>query len=236
MSMKHGQIAGNRSINALIYRCFEYISDEDEEKFVSSFREQPHDSTQIMHTFRELVLGVYLAANGLNARYELPIGGLSPDWVIVDTESASIRGIVELTNFHIDRATDLETEQKVRSAGVTAYWRDKNKDNTARLHQSIWAKARKYKPLVQKLKVPYVVALFADFKAVLDFEEVRQCLFGSESGLFEICPQLSGVLYFEENAGRYSFQYVGNPDATLRFHMPDGIFPPATADYDRTAP
>ena len=189
-----------------------------------------------MHTFRELILGAYLAASGLNARYELPIEGLSPDWTILGTENGLIRGIVELTNFHIDRATDLETEQQVRSAGVAAYWRDKNKDNTARLHQTIWAKARKYKPLVQKLNVPYVVALFADFKATLNFEEVRQCLFGPEFGLFEICPELGGVLYFEESAGRYSFQYAGNPDATLRFHMPDGTFPPATAVCARSAP
>jgi hypothetical protein len=224
--MKHGQIAGNRSINALIYRCFEYISGEDEQKFVSSFREQPHDSRQIMHTFRELVLGAYLAANGLSVRYELPTEGLSPDWTILGTDSASIRGILELTNFHIDRATDLETEEQVRSAGLAAYWRDKNQNNTERLYQSIWEKARKYKPLVQRLKVPYVVALFADFKAMLDFEEVKQCLFGSDSGIFGICPELSGVLYFEESAGRYSFQYAGNPGALRQMDMPDGTFPP----------
>ena len=236
MSMKHGQIAGNRSINALIYRCFEYISDEDERKFVSSFREQPHDSNQIMHTFRELVLGAYLAANGLNARYELRVAGLSPDWTIVGTESPLIRGVVELTTFHIDRATDLETEEQVRAAGVAAYWRDKNKDNTERLYQSIWAKARKYRLLVQKLEVPYVVALFADFKLALGFEEVNHCLFDSESGLFEICPELSGVLYFQESSGRYSFQYAGNPGAARQFHMPDGIFPSATALPARSVP
>jgi hypothetical protein len=43
MSMKYGQIAGNNSINAMIYRCFEYICEEDERRFVKQFQEQPQD-------------------------------------------------------------------------------------------------------------------------------------------------------------------------------------------------
>ena len=46
--MKYGQIAGNKSLNAVIYRCFEYIDEMDVQAFVKKFREQPDDSDQIM--------------------------------------------------------------------------------------------------------------------------------------------------------------------------------------------
>ena len=55
--MKYGQIAGSKRVNYAIYRCFEHLCDKDQQRFVRKFREQPHDSDQIMHTFRELILG-----------------------------------------------------------------------------------------------------------------------------------------------------------------------------------
>ena len=64
--MKYGQIAGNDHINASIYRCFKHICENDERKFIKKFREQPHDSDQVMHTFKELILGAYLSTSILN--------------------------------------------------------------------------------------------------------------------------------------------------------------------------
>jgi len=60
--MEYGQIAGNKSLNEKIYHYFKYISGEDAKKFVNKFSSQ--DEEQVMHTFRELVLGAYLASNG----------------------------------------------------------------------------------------------------------------------------------------------------------------------------
>jgi hypothetical protein len=62
--MVYGQMAGNKSVDAMIYRCFEYICEEDERKLVKKFGEQPPDGPQVMHTFSELVLGGYLASAG----------------------------------------------------------------------------------------------------------------------------------------------------------------------------
>ena len=60
--MKYGQISGSRSINATIYECFQHIEEVDAQRFVSEFRSQPHDKQQVLHTFRELILGgSYLA-------------------------------------------------------------------------------------------------------------------------------------------------------------------------------
>ena len=81
---RYGQIAGNKSIDRLIYRCFEYICQEDALKFLRKFREQAGDSDQNMHTFRELVLGAYLGSSGFDVRYDYRVDGKTPDWCIVE--------------------------------------------------------------------------------------------------------------------------------------------------------
>jgi len=84
---KYGQIAGNKSIDDTIYRCFGCICAEDECKFVRKFRQQPHNEAQILHTYRELVLGAYLASNGLKVRYDYKVDTKTPDWAILDEKS-----------------------------------------------------------------------------------------------------------------------------------------------------
>ena len=192
MTMKYGKTAGNNSINAMIYRCFEYICEEDERKFVKKFREQLHDPDQIIHTFRELVLGAYLSSTGFRVRHDYVIDDQTPDWSILDGEGESITGIVELTSFHIDAVTEKEIEEQMHAGSMTQYWRDQNKDNVERLYHSMWRKAGVYSSLVEKLKVPYIVAVFGEFKAAIDFAEVCFCLFDEKTGLFAMYPELSG--------------------------------------------
>ena len=223
--MKYGQIAGNRHINAFIYLCFEYVSEKDEQKFVKKFREQPQDSAEIMHTFRELILGAYLCSRGLRAKYDYIVNGRTPDWSVFDNDS-SLCAIVELTNFHLDLATENEVKEQLYSKRIAYVWRDANKDNIDRLYQAIWHKAGIYQRLVQKKEIPYVVAVFGEFRAAIDFEEVCFCLVDEESGLFNMYPELSGVLYFEEHSGHYFFNYAGNPSASHILALPNtDVFP-----------
>lgn len=229
MTVKYGQIAGNTDINAMIYRCFEYICEEDERKFVKKFQEQPHNSDQIKHTFRELILGGYLSSNGFRVKQDYVVDNQTPDWSILDVEGQSITGIVELTNFHIDKASENEIKEQLRARGKAIYWRDQNKDNVERLYHSIQCKASVYKSLIEKLQVPYVVGVFGELEVVIDFEEVCLCLFDEKTGLFGMYPELSGVLYYEENRGQYSFKYASNPDASHKIELPVGIFPSAAA-------
>jgi hypothetical protein len=223
--MEYGQIAGNSSINATIYHCFEYLREEDERKFVKKFREQPHDSVQIAHTFRELVLGAHLSSKGVTVRYDHRIGAQTPDWSILDVRREAITGIVELTSFHIDKATEYEIEGQMQAKGLAGYWRDQNKDNVERLYHVIWRKVTKYRSMVNELQLPYVVAVFGEFEAALDFEEVCRCLLDARTGLFGVYPELSGLLYFEEASGQYSFSYAGNPNALRTIDLPVGVFP-----------
>jgi hypothetical protein len=210
--MKYGQIAESKKTNDAIYRCFEHLCEEDLQSFVKKFREQPHDSDQIMNTFRELVLGAYLSSRGFRARHEYLVESKTPDWCILDNKSEVIC-VVELVNFHIDAATDNEIAKQMQAKGIAVVWRDANKNNVERLYYCIWDKMQKYQALIEKLRVPYIVGMFLDFKVVVDLEELRACLYPNDTGLFQMYRQVSGVLYFEEHSGQYWFRYEQNPHA-----------------------
>lgn len=222
VNMPYGQIAGNNAINAMIYRCFDHICEEDTRKFVKQFREQPPDGDQIMHTFRELILGAYLNSNGFRARYEYTVNTKTPDWCILD-EDLAVRGIVELTSFHIDKATENEIEEQLRAKGQAWVWQDQDK-NINRLYMSIEHKAQIYKGLLEKLQVPYVIGVFPEFKAAVDpGEELCPCLLDKETGLFGLYPEVSGVLHFEDRSGSFAFTYIHNPKPLRMFDIPSGV-------------
>ena len=219
--MKYGQVAGSKKINYAIYRCFEHLCEEDQQRFAKRFREQPHDSNQIMHTFRELILGAYLGSCDFKVRHEYLVESKTPDWCILDNRSVVV-GIAELLNFHIDEVTEGEIAKQVKAKGIAVYRQDENKNNIERLYYSIWDKMQKYQALIEKLSVPYIIGIFLDFKVVMDFEEVRACLYDNATGLFQMYRDVSGVLVFEENAGQYLFRYERNPNA-LRYLL-GGVF------------
>ena len=224
----YGRISASSRINELIYRCFDYISPQDQHKFVSKFRNQPHDSDQVMHTLRELVLGAYLGSHGFATSHEYPLGNKTPDWCLFDCE-LSILGIIELMNFNLDAATAQDVESQLDATGLACVWRDQNTDNVDRLYHSIWQKAQTYRDLAAHFRIAYVVAVFGTFRAALDFEEVTYCLVDEEFGLFREYPVLSGLLYFEEQHAAYRFQYLQNPSALSVLELPGGVFPPGVA-------
>ena len=218
--MKYGQIAGNSYINARTYYCFEHICEQDQRRFLKNFRDQSNDSDQIMHTYRELILGAYLSANGLNVSYDFRVHNKTPDWCILDNTS-KVMGIIELTNFHIDKPMEGQIKKQIEAQGIAFY----HPDNFERLYYCMWHKTELYQALVQNLQIPYVVAIFGWFEAAVDFEEVQFCIFHKDIGLFKIFPQVSGVLYFQESLGRYLFNYARNPNAQQVIELPGGPFP-----------
>ena len=210
--MKYGQVAESKKVNYAIYRCFEHLCEEDQQRFVKKFREQPHNSDQIIHTFRELILGAYLSSRGFRVRHEYSVESKTPDWCILDNTSVVV-GIVELVNFHIDAVTESEIAKQIQAKGIAVYWRDGNKDNVERFYYCIRDKIQKYQALTEKLRVPYIIGIFPDFKVEVDLEELRACLYRNDTGLFQMYPHVSGVLYFKQNAGQYLFIYEQNPNA-----------------------
>ena len=220
---EYGKISDNRSINQYIYHCFKYICKEDQKKFLKKFRKNAHDSDEIMHIFRELILGAYLGYNNLKIRYEFNINGQTPDWSIVTNNSKS-DCIIELVNFHIDNATEKQIQAHREKSRMFVFWRDQNKDNLDRLHQSILLKIQKYRKLASELKIPYIISLYIDFKITVDIDEVKECIFEKGINLFKNYPEFSGLLYFRESNGKYIFKYLQNQHALNKVEITDGIF------------
>jgi hypothetical protein len=218
MGMKYGQIAEGSRVNAAIYRCFGYLEENEARKFVRRFRDQPHDRVQVMHTFRELILGTFLAVHGLRVHYDTKIESKTPDWCILD-ETASPYCIVELVNFNPSAETSQDVVRQIQAKGIWCNW---VKPNTERLHGVISEKAARYGALADRHGLCYVVAVFGDFVACVEPEELDECLLTAETGLFELYPEVSGVVFFEESGGSYHFRYWPNPHASRAMDVPTG--------------
>ncbi|GAI46298.1 unnamed protein product, partial [marine sediment metagenome] len=104
------------------------------------------------------------------------------------------------------------------------FWRDQNKDNLDRLHQSILLKIQKYRKLASELKIPYIISLYIDFMITLDIDEVKECIFEKGINLFKNYPEVSGLLCFRESNGKYIFKYLQNQHASSKVEIADGIF------------
>jgi hypothetical protein len=194
MEEKYGKIAGNTSINAAIYTCFDLLDEKDHHKFLKAFRDQPHDGDQVLNTFRELVMGAFLARHGFRVVHDHPIDGKTPDWTILN-DIPNPTGIVELVNYH---GSDL--------------------------YQCIQNKCTAYRSQVEGHGLPYAIGLFPHFFFPIDSDELINCLLGDEHGLLRQYPEVSGLLYFEEFAGRYYFRYLKSPFARRSLDLPPGVF------------
>jgi hypothetical protein len=221
IDQRFGQIAGNQSVNQTIYHCFEYISKNDAIRFVTKFNKQKDNNTQVMHTFRELILGAYLNANGFNAKYELEIDKKTPDWCILNSNSIPV-GIAECVNLEANIETSIDIAKQLSTKSHASYMQDAHKDNTARLLDRIQEKAQTYHDLVIKNKIFYIIATFVAFELKIDFRnEVYPYLFGENGNLFQQNPEVSAVLCFAENGPWYMFDNALNPQAVkpLFFHL-----------------
>jgi hypothetical protein len=181
-------------------------------KFIKKFLADPPD--QPSHTFAELLVGAYLYSIQMPAKYDRWVLDKKPDWSLINEADAPI-GIIEQMTFH--QARNIEDEIKATlSSGQT--WCDFPPSNVDRLYERIREKAEKYENLVAQLNLPYVVSIFGHFFADVDSDEINEVLFKLNGGAFSNFKTLTGVLYFTELNGSYSFSYIPSPNAT--FHLP----------------
>jgi hypothetical protein len=221
MGLKYSQIAGKPAINAYIYRCFDELDEITQRKFVKRFRQQQPE--QVMHTFRELILGAYLHSIGFNIRYELRLQGKTPDWVIT-AEDGLPQAIIELMNFHLDLETSMEIKRQLQEKPVAGYWPDGNKNISERLYSCLATKAQTYLGLATESNLPYTIAIYCEPETTIEREEIRDCLEDQQDGVFNLYPAVSGVLFFVELGGRYHFHFLANPHATRAWTIPGGIY------------
>ncbi len=217
--MEHGQISKNKSINEWICDCFRHLHVDDVKKFLRKFRQQPHDEEQVLHTFRELIFGAFLAKNAVSVRYDLKVNGATPDWCLT-SDGASIQGMMEVINFHTDQKTETGIREALRARGFGATWGGEKDD---RLYDRLQSKCVVYKNLVERLQVHYVIGLFIHFFAPVSHEEIREAALMPNDGLFHLYPHVSGVLYCAEGSG-YHFYYLPNPYNPHKLVLPDGIY------------
>ncbi len=201
--MEYGQIAGNRSIDAKIKRCFEFISEKDAKQFVKKFASLPHVEDTIderLHVFRELIIGAYLVTQGFRVQYSRALDKKTPDWSILG-DGDKLTAIVEVVTFHPGKG---KTED--------------------RLHATIKGKFSIYKELAEQHRVPYVVGIHVDFMHTIDDADIQDCLFQDEVGLFSLYPEVSGAIFFVVDVASYPITFYQNPYAKRPFVISNGIF------------
>ena len=153
-------------------------------------------------------------------RYEYLADAKTPDWCAFDKASA-LTAVVELTNFHLDSATSISIDSALQEK---SHWVGWQAANDSRLYSSISNKASQYRSLLQEYSVSYIVGLFSGFKAVVNRDELDNCLYDDHSGLFRKYPTISGLLFFDEQCGQYGFTYMPNPSALRKLDVPTGKF------------
>jgi hypothetical protein len=212
------EITGYDAIDSWANHRLPYIRRQDAETFRKKLRKLKGDPEQLLHTLRELILGAFLAKNGFTVEYEREIDRHTPDWSIVDNNS-EIVGIVELRNFHGDRKTEMEIKQGLATGGL---WVGRLPPSSSRLHDRLWKKFAKYKDLTNRLRVPFVVALQVELSTTVNPEDLEDCLYSDEHGLFNQYPEVSGLIAFSDGSG-YFMNYVRNSKALRPIQLPQGF-------------
>lgn len=207
--MKHGRLAGNSSINDRIYSCLAALDPKDVPAFVRKFRRG--DEPEKFHTLRELLLGAHLRHRGWAVRYEQALAGKTPDWLLPACVSAPSE-IVDVVTLHQRRVTDIEIGTAISAGETWAGWATIPPDHIlSKLDQKVGI----YRRLASLHALPYTVALFGEFTASVDPEEISHVLYKHHGGLLTATPELSGVIYFLERNGNYEFTYFANRHATV---------------------
>jgi hypothetical protein len=184
--------SGENGVQATILRALSYLSERDQAAFRKKFKEQKEDEQQAMHTFRELLVGVFMAQQGYHLRYEPKIDGLTPDWHFQHDEWGA--GIADVVNLHVERSIEQQIDGAL-DQGQT--WSGAIPDQSQRLRGRLREKAEKYDNLAAQKSVPYVVFIFGWLNAVVESQQVEQCLLHAD-GLFTEFPTLSGIYHMRE--------------------------------------
>jgi hypothetical protein len=222
--MTFGQIAEGNNANKLIYRCFDYLPEVEQRKFLKKFRDQPHNEPQIMHTLAELVCGAYLSSLGFQFVHELELNNKAPDWCIMG-DKMSPEAFIDVITIHIDKETDDDIERQLHAKRLASYWMNGRNNNTDRLYSAIQKKATECRELANALLLPFVIAVHSDFRVKFDPEEILSCLLPDEYGIFTLYPHVSGLLFFEDHGTQYAFRFFENSKSVRKFNLKDGLYP-----------
>jgi hypothetical protein len=218
------------TVTPLIQTALTHLSEQDERAFRKKFEEQWHHPEQYQHTFAELLTGVFVRGLGYRPGYERLVNGETPEWYF---EGAGGRRdfIGEVVTSHAPKALEEEQNRSLQQKGSWGGWPGSGAN---RFYEWVQRKAGKYKDLVEKLGVPYVVfcSTLAGpggyfFGPMIYKEEIEDALGSPEYGLFHAYPTLSGVYHVYWERGGFNFDYYTNlacsKHAALK--LPSGVLP-----------
>jgi len=220
-AMKHKPVSNIKKENETIEHCLQYLGDIDAGKVVRKLNQQPHSKVDYLHSLRELILGAYLSKSGFCVHYEYKLDSKTPEWCILD-KNLSPQCMVELLNFNPDAVTSTHLAHQVQSQN--SVWSYFIHPNTNRLYSKIEEKASKYRLIANKYELSYIISVFGDSIASVKQEELDECLFEKETGIFEKYREVSGLLFFENISGGYLFSYKENSRSHRATNIPSGEF------------
>lgn len=201
-----GEFTPNASINASIHACLLRLPTA---VAVRAGKRIKHDAAGTdkrapEHTYRELIIGIYLTEAGYSVEYERKVEGKTPDWAILDGGSPAC--LLDVFTLH------------------------PGKDNEKRAIDKIDEKAGSYASTVRKLGIPFVVVMYGAFDLGFYDDEVQDL--SKTTGITADRRTLSGVLYVEDahyflkGSGvlhtRYLFHYFPNASADVSIKIPGG--------------
>jgi hypothetical protein len=207
------QIAGNPAINATIWKCFELIRSESiQRRFERLFRQHRDDEVQIMNTYRQLVVGGYLAERGLQLEAEPVVLGKTPDWV---ARNGQMQLLVEVFSHHGSQ----QVCRDIQHARVA--YPDRENDRQ-RMFSSLLGKISKYKAPCRAKSLTLVVCVCIDFTSLYEPIEVLDDMTTGD-GLLSASSELGGLLVYRHINGHHEFHYRGSPATPPNARLPQRI-------------
>jgi len=197
---------GNGHLQGLVRK----VHPDDALSFVKKLTTQPLSAR--FHTYRELLIGVYLLEQGLDVRYEQTLGGQTPDWHL-DALGNRQEEIFDVFTLHQRREKDIEMTQSIAAYGRWAGWITVPPDH---IYRKLTDKAGQYNDLATRYGVPMVLSPFVEFTASIDPNEMHHVLFERHGGWFATVPAVSGVLYSRMNNFEFQTMYYANPHAEFQ--------------------
>jgi hypothetical protein len=131
--------------------------------------------------------------------------------VLID-DGGKVAEILDVVTLHQRRVVDSAIGKAVSSHGRWIGWVSTPPD---RLFAKLQKKAEAYASLANELHLPYVIALFGEFTAPIEPDEVHHVLHELHGGVFAAVPTLAGTIFFRERLGQYEYHYFTNSRATF---------------------
>jgi hypothetical protein len=193
---------GNAHLQSLVQK----LHPRDASIFVKGLTKQP--LRERFHLYRELLLGAQIRQGGADFRYEQKIDRKTPDWSLM--ENGRLVELIDVITLHQRKEMEIEITTSIRASNRWTGWSTIPPDH---IYRKLTEKAEKYSELVCKRQAPFVLAVFGDFLAAIEPEEVEYVLNTQHGGWFSTAPDVSGIIYFHEKNFRFEFTYFPNASA-----------------------